>query len=171
MAYNIHPIFVHFPIAFLFIYSLIKIVPVKKLFSNVFWKDTERILLVVGVFGAFAALSTGEVAESLVRSNSQLVETHAAFATAATWAYGLLLVGEILPLLIPWISANFQSVKIVKILTVVKDMLTHRVFLIIITILGLITLSLAGLLGGVITYGVTADPVAPFVLRVLGITL
>ncbi len=171
MIYNIHPLFVHFPIAFLFIYSLIKIVPVKKLFSNVFWKDTERILLVVGVLGAFAALSTGEVAESLVRSNPQLVEMHAAFATAATWAYGLLLAGEILLLLIPWISANFQAVKIVKALTIVKDILTHRVFSIGITILGLLALSLAGLLGGVITYGVTADPVAPFVLRILGITL
>ncbi|MFZ4500438.1 MAG: DUF2231 domain-containing protein [Minisyncoccia bacterium] len=171
MTYNIHPLFVHFPIAFLFIYSLIKIVPVKRWLPKVSWKDIERVLLVVGVLGAFAALSTGEAAESLVRSNPQLVETHAVFATAATWMYGLLLSGEILLLLIPWIPANFQAVKIVKALTIVKDILTHRILSIVITILGLLTLSLTGLLGGVITHGVTADPVAPFVLRILGITL
>ena len=58
MTYNIHPLFVHFPIAFLFIYSLIKIVPVKKWLPKVSWKDIERVLLVVGVLGAFAALSS-----------------------------------------------------------------------------------------------------------------
>ncbi|MCX6747864.1 MAG: hypothetical protein NTW98_02895 [Candidatus Nomurabacteria bacterium] len=96
MIYNIHPLFVHFPIALLLVYSLIKILPLAKYFPNVAWKHIERALLVFGVLGAFASMTTGETAEHLTNPNEKLVETHAFFASFSTWVYGLLLAGEIL---------------------------------------------------------------------------
>src|SRR5574343_1787155 len=99
MTYNIHPIFVHVPIAFLVIYSIIKVLPLQRWFPSVAWKHIERALLFFGVLGAFVALSTGEVAEHLSRPNRDLVETHSLFAATATWMYVLLLIGEALSML------------------------------------------------------------------------
>ena len=69
MTYNIHPIFVHFPIALLFIYSIIKIIPFKKWFPKVTWDYLGFILLIIGVLGAFVASSTGEIADELIQKN------------------------------------------------------------------------------------------------------
>ena len=92
--YNIHPLLVHFPIALLFLYSVIKILPFKRWFPKIAWRDIERVLLLVGVLGAFAALATGDTAEHLVHPNRQLVDAHSTFGAVATWIYGALLVGE-----------------------------------------------------------------------------
>src|SRR5665213_2786655 len=96
MAYNIHPILVHFPIALLFVYSIVKILPFEKWFPTVAWKHIERVLLLVGVLGAFAAYTTGETATHLFHPNRQLVHAHANFAGTATFLYCVLLGGEIL---------------------------------------------------------------------------
>lgn len=169
MNYNIHPIFVHFPIALLFVYSLIKIVPLQKWFQNVSWKHIERTFLAVGVLGAFVALSTGEIAEHLTRPDHDLVEMHALFATTATWIYALLLAGELLSFSMAWITTKLKVEKVLKVLVFLKDILTHRIISGILAILGLLAISITGLLGGVMVYGTSADPVAGLVLKVLGI--
>lgn len=172
MTYNIHPLFVHFPIAFLFVYSIIKIVPLKKWLPQFSWKDIEVALLVVGVLGAFASLATGEAAEEFVRANRQLIDMHAGFATAATWIYGALLAGSLAALLNAQQFVYPTKVTFIpRILSLIESVFCHRTFSAVLAVLGLITLSVAGLLGGVITYGVTADPVAGIVLQLLGITL
>ena len=79
MQYNIHPIIVHFPIAMLFLYSIIKVLPFKKWFPNVSWKHIEIVLLLVGVVSAFTASSTGEIAEELVRPNEDVLGAHQFF--------------------------------------------------------------------------------------------
>lgn len=170
MTYNIHPIFVHFPIALLCVYSLIKILPFQKWFPGVAWKHIERALLVFGVLGAFASLSTGEVAEELTRPNRDLVEAHALFANVATWMYGLLSAGEVLTVSMAWIITKVRSQMIQNVLVFLRDLLTHPIFSITLAVLGLVAISITGLLGGVMVYGTSADPAAGFVLRVLGIT-
>ncbi|MDB5189038.1 MAG: hypothetical protein JWM92_636 [Candidatus Nomurabacteria bacterium] len=172
MTYNLHPIFVHFPVAMLFVYSIIKVLPLKKWFPNVAWRDIERVLLVVGVLGAFAALATGDAAEHLVHPNRALVNAHSNFAAIATFIYGALLVGEIAAIINArhyiygkswqWISAILQFIETV---------LCNPIFSGILSALGFIAISITGLLGGTIAYGLTADPVAPFVLKMLGISL
>lgn len=162
MTYNIHPIFVHFPIALLCVYSLIRTVPFHRWFPSVSWKHIERALLFFGVLGAWASLYTGEIAEHLVKPPHDLVEMHSTFAAAATWIYGALLLGEILTI---W---QTLSVKI-PLLKSVGALLTHRVFGRILALVGLIAITLTGLLGGVLVYGVSADPFAAIVLQWLGL--
>lgn len=169
MTYNIHPIFVHFPIAFLLIYSLIKLIPLYKWLPNVAWVQIQRALLLVGVLGAFVASPTGELAEELVNPNKQLVNMHETFANLSTWVYVLLIVGEILILLIPVIIQKFNMPQIVKLLTFVKNLLTHKLVSGVLAFVGLITITITGLLGGVMVYGTSADPLAGFVLKILGI--
>lgn len=172
MTYNLHPLFVHFPIALLFIYSIIKILPFQKWFPKVFWKDIERVLLLIGVLGAFVALSTGEIAEELVRANHSLVEMHSAFASVATWLYSALLIGEIATIIN---ARNFTYSKtlqfISSLLKFIEKILNNQTFVKILAVLALIAISVTGLLGGVIVYGPSADPFANIVLKILNIQL
>lgn len=172
MNYNIHPIFVHFPIALLFLYSIIKILPLQKWLPRIAWRDIERVLLAIGVLGAFAGLATGENAEHLIRPNHQLVNMHATFASAATWIYGALLAGEIFAILNAkniLFSQNLQFIP--KLLHFFERVLCHPVFSVVLAVVGLFAISITGLLGGAIIYGTSADPVAHIVLKILGISL
>ena len=172
MTYNIHPIFVHFPIALLFIYSIIKIVPFKKWFPKVGWRDIERALLLIGILGAFAALATGDTAEHLIHPNRQLVEMHSNFGMIATWLYGALLAGEIAAVINAkkyiygkswgWISSILQ---------LIETIFCNPVFSGVLAFLGFIAICVTGLLGGVLAYGLTADPLSATVIKLLGISL
>jgi len=169
MTYNIHPLFVHFPIAFLVLYSVIKILPVEKWITYVSWHPIQRLLLVVGVMGAFVSSSTGEIAEHIVKANHNLVETHSFFAGASTWIYGILLAGEILFFVNSYLVRKNIYTSIHSFLKSIEIIITQKTFSKILAFVGLIAISITGLLGGVIVYGVSADPIAPFVLRLLGL--
>jgi uncharacterized membrane protein len=172
MTYNIHPILVHFPIAMLFMYSVIKIMPFKKWFPAVAWRDIERVLLVIGVLGAYAALASGETAENSIRLNRQLIEVHALFATLATWIYAALLVGEIAAIM----NAKHYQYKqrfqwISPIVHFLERILCNKRFSYVFALIGFIAISVTGILGGVLAYGLSADPIAPYLIKILGITV
>ena len=169
MTYNMHPLFVHFPIAFLFVYSAIKVLPLERLLPRVSWKHIERALLLLGVLGAFAALSTGELAEQLVRPDSDLVEAHSFFADTATALYAFLLLGEVLSFFEASLISRLKMPALEKPLFFVKNILVHPAFSRVLAVLGLIAISLTGLLGGAIVYGTSADPMAGIVMNLLGI--
>ncbi len=170
---NIHPLFVHFPIAFLLLYAIIKILPLPRWLPNVAWRQIERALLVVGVIGAFIASSTGETAEHLVHPPRQVVEMHSLFADSATWIFAALLLGEIAA----WIdttlcqTGKITSAAIRKVVHIIQGVLCNRIIAFVLALCGLIAITLTGLLGGVMVYGTTADPLAGIVLRLLGISL
>jgi hypothetical protein len=172
MTYNIHPLFVHFPIALLFIYSLIKILPLRKLFPKVSWKHIELLLLLLGVLGAFAAIYTGGIARHLVNpSNKHLVQMHSLFASISTWFFGALLFGELLSFLNPLIKAKSKLTQLNDLLLFIEKILTNPLLSKGLAFLGLIAISVTGLLGGVMVYGLSADPIAPLILKLLNINL
>lgn len=170
--YNIHPIVVHFPIALLFVYSIIKLLPFQKWFPNVVWRDIERLLLVIGLGGAYLSLSTGEQAADLTRPNESLVEAHEFFANFSTRMYLLILIGEVASYLN---NKNYNFISKInflpRLLIWIEKILTNKNLVAILVILGFISLFLTGLLGGVLVYGITADPLAPFILKLLNINL
>lgn len=169
MTYNIHPLLVHFPIAFLLLYSLLKILPFERWVPKVAWRQISFVLLIAGVLGAMAANATGEVAEHVARADRRIVETHSFFAAASTWIYGLLLFGELLRLLNPYLTKQFSQNMLVQLSVFFERVLTHKVLTPLLVIVGIVAISLTGLLGGVMVYGTSADPLAPFVLRLLGL--
>lgn len=171
MTYNLHPIFVHFPIALLFLYSIIKILSLPKYFPAVAWKHIERILLVAGILGAFVALATGETAEHLIQPNHQLVEAHSTFAAISVWMYGLLLAGEVLENFASFIQNKINIPFVTKASVFFQKILTNNTVSIVLAILGLVAITVTGLLGGVMVYGTSADPLAGIVLKILGISL
>ncbi len=169
MKYNIHPIFVHFPIAFLLLYVLVKIIPFKNKFPNISWKHIELTSLILGVFGAFVASSTGEIAEHITKAPRDIVEMHSLFAGISTWIFTLLLIGEVLNILLPKIKNIQIPYLILKTIEKIKNVLTHTYVSVFFAILGVVAITITGVLGGVLVYGTTADPVAPFVLKILGL--
>ena len=168
-TYNIHPLLVHFPIALLFLYSIIKIVPLKKWLPNVALKHIERALLVFGVLGAFAALATGDTAEHLSTASRPLIEMHANFAGFATFVYGALLAGEIAAMIRAEYSLKIKSPIFLKFCSWVERIFCEKTFSKILALVGFIAIIVTGLLGGVIVYGTTADPLAGAVLKILGL--
>jgi uncharacterized membrane protein len=172
MTYNIHPIFVHFPIALLLIYSVIKIVPFQKWFPKVAWKHLEMFLLVMGVLGSFAAIYTGEASEHLISpKNRQLLEMHAFFAVASAWLYGLILFGEVLFFINPIITEKIKlPPRVNNFLLLIQKILTNVWLSKLLAFFGLLAIATTGMLGGVLVYGLSADPLAPIVLKLLGIT-
>lgn len=176
MSYDLHPILVHFPIAILAVYSLIKVLPWGRWFPKVAWHDIERALLVFGLLGAFAALGTGENAEHLTKPNHNLVEWHSFFAGFTTWLYAALLVGEAAHIVNSRFSAALSVARgffavVSKGSRLLDKIFTHSFFSRFIALVAFVTLLVTGLLGGVMVYGTTADPLAPFVLKLLGISL
>ncbi len=170
MSYNIHPILVHFPIAFLFLYSLLKIFPVKKWIPNISWRPTERILLLFGVIGLFLASSSGEIAKELTSPHETIVERHELFASITTTIYIILFIIEFLPMVNNFLNGKDFLPRAIKnslkyMLSITKNMLLS----IILSFLGILSLLITGLLGGVMVYGISADPLAPFILSLLGI--
>jgi uncharacterized membrane protein len=166
MNYNIHPIFVHFPIALLTIYSLIKILPVHKILKEN-QKTVERFLLFLGVVGAFFALNTGEMAEHIVRKNRQIIEAHSTFAGISTFVFGFLAILEISDILN---KKNYLN-KFKYVLNKLSLLSENKFLTIILSIIGLISIFMTGILGGMIVYGTSADPLAPIILKVLGLTI
>lgn len=171
MAYNIHPIFVHFPIALLLIYSLIKVIPFDKYLPKISWRQIETFLLLLGVAGAIVATSTGEIAQDLIVRNKELVEIHSTYAEISTFIFALLLLGEVLYFLMPIIVLRFKESIFTSILVYIQKILTNPILSKLLAILGFISISITGLLGGAIVYGTSADPFTGIVLRILGINL
>lgn len=171
MTYNIHPLFVHFPIALLFVFSLIKILPVQKLFSKIAWADVARVFLIIGFIGALLANSTGEIAEHLTRPNRALVHMHENFASITIFVYGVLLFGEFLGMFLKQQSFFAVRPKLLLVLTKVSSLLSNPVLVVSFSLFGLVALVITGILGGVMVYGTSADPLAPLILNLLGISL
>jgi len=169
MTYNIHPILVHFPIAFLLLYSLLIIFPLDRWFPRIVWKDIKKIILVAGVLGAFASSATGEIAEQFVRGDHSIVEVHSFFAGFSTIVYAVLLGSEFLHTINEKIIVKLKVIYVTKFFVILEHILTHRIFMVFASIVGLVAISVTGLLGGILVYGVTADPLAPLLLQILGL--
>lgn len=168
MNYNIHPIFVHLPIVFLFFFAVIKIIPFEKVFRNFPFQSLRRFLLLFGLLGAFMALQTGEIAEHLV-GESKLIEVHSIFANISVWVFVALSIGELANLLI---SKNTVENLFLKKIVIFLDRVFYNVWISkILAFLGFCFIVITGLLGGVIVYGVSSDPLAGFVLKLLNISL
>ncbi len=169
MQYNIHPIFVHFPIAFLMLYSLIKILPLQKWISSISLKVVERILLTAGILGGLLALQTGEIAENLTNQNHDILEMHEFFASLSVRVYGVILLGELMVIFGSFVNSKIQNKTALDIYGTLVTLLTNKYLVIILAVVGVVAIALTGLLGGVMVYGTSADPLAEPILSLLGI--
>ncbi len=174
---NIHPIIVHFPIALLTVYALFEIISIKKLQHIVSWFYIKFTFLVIGTLGIFVALYTGDIAEGIM-GRSDLIENHNTWAvvTAYIFVFILLIYVTKLSLVQNWIEqlqllkpnwTTFTSIA-KKIQIFLYHFYAHRAYLVILSLAGLISVTITGALGGAIVYGPDADPAVTAVLKLLG---
>lgn len=169
MNYDLHPIFVHFPIAFFLLYSFLRVFPWSKKLPVTNWQLPRIVLLIAGLLGAWVANTTGEIASDLNQPDHNLVEMHEWFAGAATNTFFILLILEIISWL-PEKIFNHPSLATIKnILLHFQKIISKRFFFIVLSIIGAVLIAMTGLLGGVMVYGTKADPLAAPVLKLLGL--
>jgi hypothetical protein len=171
MQYNLHVIVVHFPVALLFMYSVIKILPFRKFFPRVEWRQIERFLLIFGMLGILASFTTGQASRRLVAPQRDLVHMHTNFASATAWFYGLLLGGEVFAVLN---RAVFNRLKIRPLSWLgetIEKILCQPALSWFLALAGLICLTITGALGGAMAFGLSADPMTPYILKMLGLSV
>lgn len=165
---NIHPIFVHFPIALLTVYAIAELLRFKSLRSTAYFFYVKAVLIITGVLSALLALNTGETAEHLQdKSLRPLIEMHSAFATASTWIFVILalayLVGIIERSQYNEKLQNSFFAKIWNIKIRVANYILSSYISFIIALVGLVTITITGALGGAIVYGPAIDPIVNYV--------
>ncbi len=165
---DIHPIFVHFPIALLTVYAVLELIRFEKVTNQAYYFYIKGALLIIGILTSSLALQTGEMAEDgVARSLHNLVETHATFANISTWIFAVLAIVYA----IVWISKTEYNQKLnesgfAKIwnlkLMIANKIMNNSFIMIILAILGLVAITITGALGGAIVYGPDVDPIVSF---------
>jgi uncharacterized membrane protein len=178
---NLHPIFVHFPIALLTVYALMELVRFKKLMEKSFWFYAKALFLIFGTGGAFVALFSGDMAESAVRSGTftvaisnfrQVVSMHENFADATVFIFGLLAVCYIILWINRenWLAGFFLKPSVQKFWALLNKLARFFVetkFVILLALAGLICVTITGGLGGTMVYGPAADPMFGFIYKLM----
>lgn len=172
---NIHPAFVHFPVAFLFMYSVLELAgltPAKKLKHLVVIKNG---CLLIGTTMALITLPTGEAAEQAIEATSpairSLVETHSLWATGTTWFFvGIFVVQAITEFENSLYAQQPRWQKLatfLKKLKPVTSFLTKPAIASLLALLGLTGMVVAAALGGAIVYGPDVDPTVKFIYGIV----
>ncbi|MBI5414950.1 hypothetical protein HZA38_05575 [Candidatus Peregrinibacteria bacterium] len=172
---NIHPLFVHFPIALLTSYAVFEIISFGKLQKNVTWNFVKGIFVLTGFISALITLQTGELAAEIL-GKSDLIKMHSFFATIATWifvlpsfAYGIFFLNhfECCHSVKTKIKNYRLSTRVFYVCNVLSRILLKRWILMILAVAGFTTMMVTGALGGAIVYGKDVDPVVRFVVDFL----
>lgn len=170
---NIHPFFVHFPIALLAVYSLLEL-------GTYFFSSVRRqawvfpvkaFLLFAGVLAALVALATGGIAEDLIEgtTRSYILEVHSPFAGATTLLYVILAAAYLVRIfdMKGW-GARIASMNRVfawswNIKRRFWNFFLGSWLLPLFAFLALIGITITGALGAAIVYGPDIDPAVSFV--------
>lgn len=171
---NLHPIFVHFPVALLTLYAILELLRFKKLTNWQPFFYVKMAMVFFGTLGTLPSLVSGDAIEHQfgVGQARTLVETHAGWAIGSTWIFGLIT----LFYLITWINRTGALSKITqdkivaplwKLLTRLSDAVIKRNLVIALALIGLLAITITGALGGAIAYGPDIDPAAQFFYNLL----
>lgn len=173
---NIHPVFVHFPVALLSIYAVLEMIRFNFASRQPYWFYLKAFTAIGGTLFSYAALYTGSMAEDVRRTGEitpglsrmtmfRLIDTHSNWAVATAVIFSVISVLYI----IEWVRKDaplphemVQS-QIWKMTLKINNVLLSAPIIIPLAIIGLIVITVTGSLGGAIVYGANADPIVHFV--------
>ena len=154
---NLHPLIVHFPIAFLTLYAVLELISVRRLARKQYWFYLKAMLIVLGALGALTAYLSGNVVSAGLET-IPLALMHERFATAV--------LGVSTFVALVYISALFGWNKL-QILA--WNFLSNRGAMIPLALVVLILITITGGLGGAMVYGTEFDPFMAPVFHILGL--
>jgi len=171
---NIHPLFVHFPIGLLAVYSFLELgtyaFPIVRRQAWAF--PVKAFLLFTGVLAAFVALGTGDMAEELVEGlipNDFILEVHVPFAAATTLVYLVLAVAYLTRICDQrgWSDRIFGTnpflLRVLGLRRYATRLVLDTWLLPVLALVALIGMTITGALGAAIVYGPDADPIVSLV--------
>jgi uncharacterized membrane protein len=169
---NIHPLFVHFPIALFLLYSLFEILRFNKIKNQPYWFYVKAILVIFGALAAWVTVFTGGMAEEIYRGLPKaVVETHSTVAMFTTILYTIIA----LTYVIGWMRRrDFVPFKNSPFLTKMwayklrfELLVTEKWLGVILALIGAGLISLTGALGGLLVYGPQNDPMSAFLYNLI----
>lgn len=171
---NIHPIFVHFPIALLTIYGFLELLRFKKLLNKPWFEYVKGSFVIIGALTSSLALSTGELAEKAYKGNEIriLIEAHAKWANFASGIFAVLAFVYALQLFshtsyYEKIQNSFLSTIFNFIFSISSALYSSAWFMMTASFVGIVAITITGGLGGAIVYGQDVDPVVKIIYTLL----
>lgn len=165
---DLHPLFVHFPIALLTLYAVLEIL--RPWIRGEGWQTTRALLVIVGTISAFVGLSTGEGAEHAYRNTTlhNVLEIHSLLAAITTWCFAC--IAACYAVSLPFVTRmNIRAPKPVQSSINFSQKLASVILgTPIVTVLAILAtggLMLVGALGGILVYGPDFDPITSTVYR------
>jgi len=157
---NIHPVFVHFPIALLSLYAIFECIRFRKLMASREWFFVKAAFLLIGSAGALVAALTGSIAKRLYEGNRHIMSIHSSFASGTIVIFGLLCIVYFIVLLDYFFGQKLRTgtygqtwEKVAKI----AQALIGGWLVPLLAIVGFCAVSITGALGGIIVYGTDFD--------------
>jgi len=164
---NIHPLFVHFPIGILVLYTAFEIFRFNIIKRQSWYFEIKAILSIIGTLAAYLTASTGELAEDIIKISSPdkagLIEVHSMYAVATITVFSIL-AGSYL---FEWFKKASLLELITKIVFLRKLSFFIQKYSPIIAIVGLVLITITGGLGASIVYGSEVDPFVTFIYNAL----
>ncbi len=165
---NIHPLLVHFPIAFLVLYAFLEIISFKRV-RSIFWIFyTKAVLVIAGFTGGLIAASSGEAIEDLFPQFHNLIEVHSFWAGATNVIFGIIAVvylivwlhkSDIIKLPLESALGKIWRFKIM----LAEKILFMRPLMVLLALAGIVAVTITGALGASIVYGPEIDPIVNFI--------
>lgn len=163
---NPHVVLVHFPIAFLTIYSIFELVRFNFILNKPYWFYVKACLVIVGSGGTVLALLTGDIAKNLVRGDALLrpvVNLHENFAYTTTAIFGVLAASYLILVLqkenlVDWVIPKPVLNSFWNFLVKFAKFCVETKLVLLLAIVGLICVTITGGLGGAMAFGPKADP-------------
>lgn len=141
---DLHPIFVHFPIAFLTVYAIFELVRFRRIVEKPYWHEVKAVLVIVGFAGAVIAAITGGVASNWAIGGPRIFAMHQIFALITIVLSGIAAFG--------YIKNNFSSLVYIVLAALI-----------------LVSITITGGLGGAMVRGTDFDPLMAPIFKLLGV--
>lgn len=163
---NIHPIFVHFPIALLTVYGFLELLRFRKLLDKSWFSYVKGAFVIIGSLTSSLALQTGELAEQAYKGSETrtLIEIHASWAGFASTLFAILAIIYASKLITlssfnERISRSFFGPLWQFIISITDALYTSTWFMMAAAFIGIVAITVTGALGGAIVYGPDVDPI------------
>lgn len=164
---NIHPLFVHFPIGILVLYTAFEILRFGFITKRPAYFEMKAMLVIIGTITAYLTSFTGEMAEELLSTTDPakmpLVEVHSRYAGATVVIFSLLAGAYIIALC----KQNHRFAFITRISFIQKPARLILKIAPLLATLGLLTITITGALGAALVYGPQVEPVVTFIYTLL----
>ncbi|MBI3231686.1 MAG: hypothetical protein HYZ51_01235 [Candidatus Doudnabacteria bacterium] len=152
---NIHPIFVHFPIALFSVYTFFEVLRFPFLTRQAWYFYVKAVLVIAGSLASFVTAATGLMAQKFMEGHPAL-EYHEFFALLTAVVFVVVALSYALS----WYAREKAASGVILESWLVKltQWIVNGKAVILLAVLGFITLTITGGLGGVMVYGTEADP-------------